>query len=379
LIPRLAGASGGPRDAKVAVAAATALLADELGSAADRRAIVGLLDRLSAAPATFVRSFGYECRLDRDDQRIDFAITVDPAPERRAVLRDACSDAPGGPSGTAATPSSADRWRGVREFAHRWSDGASAIGQGVSLAFLEFDSPFVDGEAPAVFARLDPSAASTRSADDSWNLWGPLVREVIETVTGAPLAAEVEQRLMHAVLSLPAGAHIADCATFTSRADGAVRLFLLVPSDRVAAYLGAIGWRGSVAQVNALVARHCAGLARVPLHVDLSDRVLPRIGIELGPDDPAAASSARGAIRGNMDPSVGWQRTLDRLVAAGCCDPGKREATLRWPGRTAIRSGGRWPAALHRRISHVKLVIDPEGHVRAKVYLWAICAFALCA
>lgn len=369
----MSGAARGQQDARVAVAAATGLLGEELGSAADRQAIVALLDRLSGAVPTFVRSFGYECRLDRDDQRVDFAVTVDPAPVQRAALHDACLHAPSGATvKPAAAP--ADQWRGVRAFARRWSDRASAIGRGVSLAFLEFDSPFHDGAAPAVFARLNPSAASASA--DPWSRWGPLVREVVETVTGAPLAAEVERRLSHAVLRLPPGALVADCATFTSRADGAVRLFLLMPTAGVASYLAAIGWRGSAAHVEALIARHCAGWSRVPLHVDLADSILPRIGIELGPDDPHALRPSSSRI---TNPAAGWQRTLDRLVTAGCCDREKRGAALRWPGRTSIRCGGRWPAALHRRISHVKLVIDSEAHVRAKVYLWAIAAFSLCA
>lgn len=367
------GGAGTHYDARPALAAATEMLPDELGSAADRAAIVGVLDRLSGAPSTFVRSFGYECRLGRDEKRIDFAATVNPALSERAVLRDACPAAPAGASLTGRAEQTTDPWRGLRAFARRWSDVRSSIGQGVSLVFLEFDSPFGSDEPPALFARLDPTASAIA---DGWRRWGPLVREVVETVTGAPLAAAVEESLTQAVLCLPPGAHIADCATFTSRGDGAVRLFLLVPTHGVGAYLRAIGWPGSAARVEALVARHCVGIKRVPLHVDVADRVLPRIGIELGPDNPTAGPSSDLDPRG---PMAGWQRTLDSLVADGWCDLEKRRAALRWPGRRAVPCGGRWPAVLHRRISHVKLVIDPEDDVRAKVYLWAMPAFALSA
>ncbi|HEX6904266.1 MAG TPA: hypothetical protein VF789_31440 [Thermoanaerobaculia bacterium] len=102
---------------------------------------------------------------------------------------------------------------------------------------------------------------------------------------------------------------------------------------------------------------------RLHLSLDLTSEVLPRIGIE--------ASFARQPER---EPR--WNVLFERLVTAGLCDPGKRDAALAWSGYDTFRTAPEaWPVAAGRRgfcvrsLSHVKVVCQPDRNPEAKVYL----------
>lgn len=111
-----------------------------------------------------------------------------------------------------------------------------------------------------------------------------------------------------------------------------------------------------------------AGGERLHLSLDLpfaaGEGAPPRAGIE-------------GSFPRQPSREPRWGALFDRLVEAGLCDPGRREAALAWPGQdTFWTAPGSWPLGAEggrrisvRGLSHVKVVCGGEGGAEAKVYL----------
>ena len=106
------------------------------------------------------------------------------------------------------------------------------------------------------------------------------------------------------------------------------------------------------------------GVERLHLSFDVTDEILPRIGIE--------GSFPRQPSR---DPR--WRAFFERLVRRGLCSPGKRDAALAWPGYdTFWTAPDRWPISelgprgvCLRTLSHLKVVSAPDREPEAKAYL----------
>ena len=106
------------------------------------------------------------------------------------------------------------------------------------------------------------------------------------------------------------------------------------------------------------------GAERLHLSFDVTDEILPQIGIEGSfPRQPPRESR--------------WNVLLERLVARNLCSPTKRDALLAWPGYdTFWTAAPRWPVAelgprgaCIRLLSHLKLVCAPDRDPEAKAYL----------
>jgi hypothetical protein len=108
------------------------------------------------------------------------------------------------------------------------------------------------------------------------------------------------------------------------------------------------------------------------LALDLGDSLAPKLGVECYLYEPSPRQESR------------WARLLDYFIATGCCAPAKADALLRWPGRhfhgvtlgeiAELRAKSpslapRLQNLLTRRISHLKLVLEPDQAPQAKAYL----------
>jgi hypothetical protein len=124
-------------------------------------------------------------------------------------------------------------------------------------------------------------------------------------------------------------------------------------------YLAALGWPDPDGAL-----RHAldwaVGLADwYTFQVDVTDRLLPRIGFELRFWDAAdPANKPR------------WQEMLSVLVAQGLCSREKQAALMAYSGISIQQ----WtlPVMVHRGLSHVKLLIEPGKATRSKIYLGAL-------
>jgi len=221
----------------------------------------------------------------------------------------------------------------------------------VRSLWLEFDLDREPSPPPIPCARL----ASPVAAD-----W--LTGTLLPALHGGELEPEQREAVRSCLVALPGAARLLYAFSLYPRNPGAVRLeiFGLDPQG-ILETLRRVGPR--MVEHTAEIAPLFAESDRLHLSLDFTSEILPRIGIE--------ASFVRQPER---EPR--WKVIFDRLVAAGLCDPGKRDAALAWSGYDTFRTAPEaWPATVGRRgfcvrsLSHVKVVCWPDRDPEAKVYL----------
>jgi hypothetical protein len=95
----------------------------------------------------------------------------------------------------------------------------------------------------------------------------------------------------------------------------------------------------------------------------LTPDVAPRLGIEY----PFARE---GQPRGRLV-ETGF---LDALVGRGWCPPARRDALLRWPGRTVeLLAHEVWHSRVTRHLNHVKVTYATGEPPEVKAYLCFFC------
>ncbi len=234
-------------------------------------------------------------------------------------------------------------------------------------AWPQPDGPFA--QVRAVWLELDldrdlqgipppvPSAKLPHAVDPDW-----LTGFLLPALHGRPLPPG-QRDLLHSCLgALPAPGYPLYVFSLYPRRSDAVRLeiFGLDPPgmleflDRIAPW--SLPWTAATMAL-------FQGVDRLHLSFDLTTEILPRIGIE-------------GSYARQPEREPRWGETFERLVEAGLCDPGKRDAALAWSGYDTFQTAPEaWPAAAGRRgfcvrsLSHLKVVCRPDRPPEAKVYL----------
>lgn len=272
-----------------------------------------------------------ETRLAPEAAPVDLSLRLRTASEARALA--------------ARLPSGGD-------FLSRWAAGSLAP---VRTVWLELDSERdLDGEAPApvVCAKLP------RGTDPGW-----LTGTLLPALQGRPLPAGQRDRILSCLGGLPPQASLLYVFSLQARGSDAVRLeiFGLEPAA-MPGYLRSVAPETvpTVAEVLPLF----TGVERLHLSFDVTDEILPRIGIE-------------GSFPRQPSREPRWEAFFERLVRRGLCSPGKRDAALAWPGYdTFWTAPERWPIAemgprgfCVRVLSHVKVVCRPDREPEAKAYL----------
>lgn len=296
------------------------------------------LQRIARAVPGPVHSFGFECRLNAGDDRVDLGIAVTHAiDERRRLERAQLPDD--------------ERWLRIGRFAREWSRVGSPLHEWGRFVFLEFDADCVGDPSPvpSVFVGLDSpidgSSATSPELEAAKLTWSLLHERERPGDAGF--------RLEQAFATLPVGARVLHVAVMLGRTDPSLRLSVLLPGSQVARYLELLGATAAAGISRAVTADHGDLLEESQLDFDLRDGVHPAIGFGLRP--------GRGSS---------WPQLLDRLAGATTLSSDKCEALLHWPGMSSMSRAdrcGTW--LLRREISHVKLACGPGESRRLKAYL----------
>lgn len=253
-------------------------------------------------------------------------------------------------------------WRVARDF-HRASLTDAPLRRCVDDVGLEFDLHRSATQAPAVFAALDHDAARNARR----------LAFVASRLLGRPVSRALSAQLRTCIDALPHTAAIRFIGAMLSRPVSALRLDVCdLGADRAAEYLRAAGWPHSVAPVASLLVDLGALTDSIVLCLDVTDHILPRIGIECilerqPPEEPR------------------WSRLLAHLRALDLCTDEQADAVLGWPGATArTHEAGAWPGSLGiadrlmgsdaasvvaRYVSHLKVLYRPDHALEAKAYL----------
>ena len=294
---------------------------------------------------------GFECPLHNEPSHVDMAMRVTESDGGFAFLANPHS------TSLDRAVTSQNAWSTVAEFARNQTKGN--LCDAVQEAWLEFDlDASTEGlVSPNFFFKLEPYFAKPTifgpSADARLKETVALISRCL-SLLGIELSDAGRSLLERCVTCLPASSNVAFVGAMLQRSRAAYRLTLgHMPLSEMTAYLHKIGWVNShqpLIPLIDLVGRHVRNVA---LHIDVSDRVLGRLGMEVSPD-------------GKGDRAEAWPSFLIELVAAGLCTPERVGSVLAWPDRMHRSSfEGAWPEVLLsnnyfvRSINHIKLSYDP--------------------
>jgi hypothetical protein len=322
-----------------------ALLAPEVGPA-----LLSSAQRL--AP---VRQGGFECRLSAQDIQVDVQQYIQKRAGQLTVLR----------AYLASRDCRSRAWGLLRSLVNAWADETSPLSAGVEEIWIELDNDG-KGQDPIVFVGLAPE------------VHGDAGYTVAKQALALLFEPDGQRSLLPALRRCfevyPAEARIGHIGIMLGRGAENVRVNVkgLFPNHCVA-YLGDVGWSGSMPTFVRLHEELALIAERATLCLDLGPHIQPGVALECSLTSPSR-------------PRLWWATLLEFLIEAGLCTPAKRAAVLQWPGFTsALQSDTGWPVDLiaesllqapdrfgliRRAISHIKVTVHTGARLDAKAYLW---------
>jgi hypothetical protein len=296
-----------------------------------------------------VHTVCYEARLTRDDARVDVAVCL-------AGMRPAGAGDVLGRLGRRHRRDAA--WRRCLEFLADWSSPASVFAYRIPFVCVAFDRPGAEAAVPApalslcvdrgFFARQlglppppSPPAAELLALAEACH----------ERLRGDALPAAC--RILMARCLDDAAVVARHVSLMVSRTPATFKLDVRLPLDRVAPLLRRIGWPGSVPAVVNRLDELMPWAGHVQLNLVLHPALGSSLEVELLTGRGEASSADRHAV-------------LDKLVAAGRCDPAKA-AELRDAWARPVSLGG--DGLIVARSWYLKARFDGDTLAEAKAYL----------
>jgi hypothetical protein len=324
---------------------------------------VAAIRRIAGLFPTFVPNvFGFECRLNSNSQRTDFALN----------LTSKGSELLAGKLVDRALPEifrQDERWSRVSDFFQNWGETNESPFADANCVWLEFDLDRLS------LAELVPSvvlfAYWLDGCESKMVVQRPLswlMGTALPILRGSPLPESLERNFLRCI-ELAAPSLYFQVGTMLSRRVDVLRLCIFnITGAEIISFLGRIGWEGCVAEVESAIADFGGLVDSLCLHLDIGEVVYPRIGIELLYD-------RLQAWKRQPSKEIRWFDLFDRLVEGGLCTPEKRSALLAWPGYLPISHSSPElevnEGLLLRGLQHIKLVFDQNQPPAAKAYFGA--------
>jgi len=305
------------------------------------------LARIGAFVAQIPPAFtwgGLEMRLQSDDDRVDLVICAAAWEGGRAALADAL-----------ARPAARPPFGTLEPLLRAWSSAHGRLAE-MPHVWLEYDNPGDAGPPPFAFISTDPDNRNELARRDfAFDELLELAREGLTLAQGGELDPASFATYERCARLLPPGARVMTAASLAPRGRNELRMDASVPHLAIPAWLDAIEWPGDRAKSALLLDLLGPGRNRTNVELDLGARVGPVLGVLYEP--PAASRDPRS-----------WERTLERLVALGVCDPAKARAAMQWLGaETVDLPGAEWLVSIQRDLG-IKMAIFPDGRLEAKAY-----------
>ena len=309
-------------------------------------------------PAAMTSLFGFECRLGRPEPVADFLLRTGAEPGEWPVLERYAGRRKG------------EVWRRIVELLRRRAMPGSIFEAVLRNLWLEFDLADDSTAAadPSVFFGSDSLVGG---ADTAW------AEAIVALLQGATERLGRRPWFVRLVDALPASARLFQVGVMCARPCAPLRICVIGQElDAIAGFLLDARWPGDIAGVARYLKRIGPTIDHVALDFDVTDDggLLPRIGIEL------YQAADQTLVR--QQPAL-----IALLCEDGLCLPGKAAAVLAWSGIThQRRHPDLWPPALLARrearnstfcrwLHHVKVTLEADGAVEAKVYLAVAHAF----
>lgn len=323
-------------------------------------------------PGAMTSFFGFECRLGESAPRADFLACINVADGGREILA--------GQHPTADLPATLfdhPVWQRVRQFSSHWADANSMLYEQADNVWIEFD---VDGPPPTIPVPslffgpkgIQSQIVSLAHSDGAFHPHQWITQMALPLVLGDVLTPSTEQKLFECFDALPVNAEVFQIGVMLARKSDLVRLCVRdIAPTQIPAYLTRLGWPGEEGRLRTLMTELSSCVGSINLNFDVSDRILPKIGLECYFDIPS-------------DPWAKLDRFLDHLVRTGLCRSEKRDALLAYIGQSCESNYELWPEHLRhtsrflnskflstffRTLHHIKIVYQPDNVLEAKAYL----------
>ncbi|MDI1482735.1 hypothetical protein [Polyangium sp. y55x31] len=250
-------------------------------------------------------------------------------------------------------------WRGVFDFCAEWAEPASLLHDEVPALWLEFDvrGDSVVAPQPLPFPCIERHIGDEQPPEEQDEHGRAVCLDILDRATslllGRPLPCATFDTAARLARRLPRRGRVLHVAPLASRGVDALRLVATIPRDELPAHLDRIEWPGARPELEPLLAAMVPANTRMGFHLDISDRVLPTLGLELhhAPGDPR------------------WRPILDELVARGVCTSDKRDALLQFPPYARLALPEHRAASPVSTTLGIKLVLAPDEPLAAKAYL----------
>ncbi len=300
------------------------------------------------------RDFLFECRLNDNSNSVDFSINITPKSLGDSQDISICFI----DKSVIADPN----WQQISQFYQHWHTRFQNLELGIKCLGLEFDQDqyLAVSPIPSVFFNLRKSPNETPTNPLPGVSKAQQKKSFIDALTqllGQPLLPKVEKNLRTCIERLPSGARIFLVATMLSRNINIIRFCLIgIQEKDIHGYLHDIGWSGSFTKVDELVSKVFHYTNTVVLHLDVGQKILPRLGLE--------------CYFPKEDKNLSLSNFLSFLESHKLCNSSKRNALLSWQGKFY---GHLYHNLLTytfiKELSHIKLVYQDNNHLEAKGYL----------
>ncbi len=312
------------------------------------RAQADLSTIAGALPVELTRAFYGEVRLSGDDDQTDVSLEI--ARTERAAWRH-WIDAQ---AMSASLAPDADAWRAISRLLVLWENDR-ALDVAIRELWIEFDRPSgCRVSAPSCFIGFHTTRPVSAAV---------VVRCAMSLVPGLSVARRA--RLRASVQALPASVALGQLGVLLAREDGApMRLCLAgVQAGALDALCQRLGVPGAHPQHALQSLRAGCGRAETApildyVDLDVTEHVLPRVGLELRCD---RREQARGVL--------GERAWLHRLASVELVSAQWIDALAAWPqGMRVVLPHQFWPSLALRRLNHIKLLWEYGRLCSAKGY-----------
>ncbi|MEH1830135.1 MAG: hypothetical protein V7L22_33160 [Nostoc sp.] len=318
-------------------------------------------------PSAMTYFFGLECPLGTPKTQGDFLVcttTEDGGPkilgDRHAYIHL--------PDSLKAHPV----WNQVQHFGQVWCKEDSALHEKIKNVWLEFDVDGIPDAIPVPSCFFGPgSVYSEPTIEGAAYHW--ITRQGLHLLRNQALPPAIEHKLFQCLDQLPQKAYVFQIGTMLARKADAIRICIRnIAPDAVGDYLKQLAWKGSVSELEALLAQLSALTESIDIDVDVGESIGPKIGLE-----------CHLKKQPKFEPR--WESLLNYLVDKGLCVPEKKAGLLTYPG--IIREKDYrdiWPNELHKLsqilgtgyevlffkgLHHIKVVHQSGASPVAKAYL----------
>ncbi len=298
-------------------------------------------------------SFGiFESRLGEELPVVDFSVCLRPSDREQNTI-----------TKHDFAYNNHEAWVKTRHFCRQWAKSSSILYKNVENIWLEFDVTDTSNHLlPSLFFGLHPASRKDLATCFS-GLSALLDGAVSKTIQDH---IQVCLATLTSLLGepLPSHAGIFQVGVMLARNDENIKICVAgIPTLQIPTYLTAIGWKGSLSEIQSTLERFVPYIDEVVLHLEVGKDFSPKIGLETFVYTNTASMKKER-----------WLALLSQLVEHNMCTLGKREAVLNWMGISRVRSGdnsldSHSVNAMIRKINHLKFVLEPNSEPIAKAYL----------